>query len=161
MRCLDLGVYQSLAASGLLYAVQRNVWPGANIQERFYHAHVHYKEWCKVKAYDPCPHFVYSKLVPPNDYPAFTQQTAKAAATKHLMEWLFTVFDTPGFVTDDDETSLVWLLFNQWHIFEAVCRRNDRFLVDADLPELLSAVELAFKTHSALHSRTTARKQRR
>ena len=46
-------------------------------------------------------------------------------------------------------------------MFEAVCRRNDRVLVEADLPELLSAVELAFKTHSALHSRTTARRQLR
>jgi len=86
MHCLDLGVYQSLAASGLLFAVQKNVWPGANIQERFYHAHVHHKEWCKVKAYAPCPPFIHSKLCPANNYPGFTQQTAKAAATNHLME---------------------------------------------------------------------------
>jgi len=56
---------------------------------------------------------------------------------------------------------LVWLLFNQWHIFEAVCRRNDRFLVEADLPELVSAVELATNTHSLLHARTIARGQLR
>ena len=158
MHCLDLGVYQSLAASGLLFAVQRGVWEGANIQERFYRAHAQYSEWCKTHHYAPCPPFMYAKLCPSNEYPAFTQQLAKAAATKHLMEWLFTIFDAPGFISDDDdETYLVWLLFQQWHVFEAICKRSSRFLSEAVVPELVEATELALKTHSVLHARATAR----
>ena len=161
MHCLDLGVYQSLAASGLLFAVQRGVWEGTNLQERYYRAHVRYSEWCKAHHYAPCPPFVYTKLCLTNDYPAFTQQLAKAA-TKHLMEWLFTVFDAPGFISDeDDETYLVWLLFQQWHMFETICKRNSRFLSEDDIPEIVAATELALKSHSVLHTRALARRQLR
>ena len=158
MHTLDLGVYQSLFASGLLFAARQNVWAGANLQEMYSRAYMEYRAWCRGKRLAPCPHFVYSKMCTSGEFPTLTQQQAKGAQTKHLMLWLFTIFDAPGFVVDDD-TAVVWHLFKQWSVFELICTRNTRFMEPADIPSLCEAAENAMRAHRDLFLGAVATEQ--
>ena len=150
MHCLDLGVYQTICASGLKCLVRLGVWPGDNTEEQFHMSHVDYKAWCKQKGFSACPRFEPSKLLPRGEYPSFSQQSAKAAMTKHLVFWLYDVLCRPGVATE--ECDMVWLLFDQWVRFENICDRNGRFLADADIAPIAEAVESALQCHLHLNS---------
>ena len=96
MHCLDLGVYQLVAASCLVELVGEGVWHRTD-DAGYKAAHVDYKGWCGSHDLPPCPVFSKEKLVSAADqYPAFSQQQAKASMTKYLMLWLRAVLERPG-----------------------------------------------------------------
>ena len=151
MHCLDLGVYQSICASCLLELAREGAWAGGSIDECFYSAHADYKAWCRGRRLPPCPRFEHRKICPHNDYPAFTQQTAKAAMTKHLVHWMYSVLRRPG-ISQGGHGALRFALFDSWVRFEDICTRNNRFVADADIPNLDTAVGDALLYQSVLHS---------
>ena len=129
----------------------QGVWPGRDVADNFFLAHVDYKAWCKTKGHVVCPRFEYSKLCPRQDFPTFTQQTAKASMTKHLIEWLHSVLCRPG-VVNCPVGEMVFLLFDQWVLFESICNRNDRFLAAGDIGPLADAAENALVAQLHLHT---------
>ena len=91
MHCLDLGVYQSVAASCLTELVEEGVWTHVG-EDGFKVAHVAYKEWCVERGLPPAPRFEKARLFKKRtDFPKFTQQSAKASATRYIMKWLYQV----------------------------------------------------------------------
>ena len=56
MHCLDLGIYQSVAAS-CLFDLVAEVVCGETNDTGFALAPVDYKEWCRANGHLPCPRF--------------------------------------------------------------------------------------------------------
>ena len=150
MHTLDLGVYQILAAACLEELVKQGIWLGATVQDQYYLAHAEYKLWCRGQGIEPCPRFERSRLFPAGEFPAFTQQSAKAHQTKHLMGWLYSVLCRPGVSEGSDHQQLRFTMFDQWNAFEKICARNGRFVIPMDRPLIGECVENALLCHNAL-----------
>ncbi len=83
MHCLDLGVYESVAASCLVELIQQGVWGHHDDEDLFKLAHEDYKGWCRGKSLPPAPRFEKGRLWKSvMEFPRFTQQSAKASATR-------------------------------------------------------------------------------
>ena len=158
MHCLDLGVYQNLAAACLYELVVEGVWPGDEQEDAFNNAHLQYKEWCKAKGTPSCCRFEMSKIAPGKPlgttYPHFTQQTAKGAMTKHLIVWLADVLTTRVAVTR--HMQLRFVLFASLRKFEDACERNGRFLPVADREIVAVSMEQALVCLNELHAEDIA-----
>ena len=149
MHCLDLGIYQSVAASCLFDLVAEGVW-GATNETGFVLAHVDYKVWCRVNGHLPCPRFDKSKLLPRGkDFPEFTQQAAKASMTRYLMRWLRSVLDQPG-VSVGQHGVVRLAMMENFVIFEDVCERNTRWLSADDRESCAKSMECALICMNAL-----------
>ena len=142
MHCLDLGIYQGIAACCLNELSFEHVWPGDTLDDCFYAAHSEHKDWCKRKGLQPCPRFERRKLCPTGTFPTFTQQSAKAAMTKQLVLWLHEVLARPG-VSQGPHGQIRFVMFEQWAAFEAICARNGRFLATPDKQHIADSVENA------------------
>lgn len=152
MYILDLGIYQSVAASCLFELVMEGAWLAATVDDRFCLAHADYKAWCKEQNVAPCPRFHHKKLVPSQThFPMFTQQQAKASMTRYLMKWLHSVLARPG-ISDGPHGNMRCLMFDKFVGFEHVCDSHGRWLPPAARDEIASCVEAALLCMNALHA---------
>ena len=90
------------------------------------------------------------------EYLTFTQQSAKAAMTRHLIIWLHSVLRQHG-VSVGEHGGMRLALFDSWVQFESICERHGRFLPAADIVLLSTAVESALVCHNWLYSEALAR----
>ena len=130
MHVLDLGVYQIIIACCLVELVHEGEWAGATIQERFLAAHVQYKAWCKDRNLQPAPRFKYTSLKPDKGCPQLTQHQAKAAQTRHMIDWVWSALENKG-VPHRERDKWRYVVFRNWAQFEryvrsmvVICRRR-------------------------------------
>jgi len=119
---------------------------------------VDYKDWRKQAGHPPAPRFEKSKLAPGrNEFPKFSQQTAKASMTKHIMLWLRDVLRRPSSVSDLGLLGTTRLIMmTNFAGFEEVCDRNGRWLPEGDREELAACMERALVCMNALRSAAMA-----
>lgn len=154
MHCLDLGVYQNVAAACLTELAAEGVWPGDE-NGAYRHAHLQYKAWCRPRGLPPCPRFDKHRLAPGGTiFPHFTQQTAKASMTKHLILWLANVLEEQPAV--NRHAQLRFAMFAHFRMFEEACERNDRFLPVGDQDIVATSIEVALGCLNALHTESLA-----
>ena len=151
MHCLDLGVYQSVAASCLFELVEWGCWDGEAIQESFYLAHAEYKVWCCFVGVPPCVRFERQKLITgPFDFPCFTQKQAKASQTRYLMRWLATVCSKPA-VAYSEHGSMLRMMMTSFAMFEELCDKHGRWLPVPDRQLMAQHMENALVSMNAMH----------
>ena len=83
-------------------------------------------------------------------FPMFTQQSAKAAMTKHLMTWLQEVLSRPGH-SEGPHGHMRRLMFDRFAGFERTCEGHGRWLPPAVRAQLAEDVEVALVCMNALH----------
>lgn len=126
MHVLDLGVYQSVAASCLEEFVQEGMWASTG-SEGYLHAHVDYKAWCSARGFPPAPRFERSRLVKSTtEFPKFTQQSAKAAQIKHMIFWLHSV--SARIEPDGVHARTRHAMLDAFVSFENICEEHGRWL---------------------------------
>ena len=151
MHCLDLGVYQSVAASCLAELCAERVW-GVAVSEgdQYAVAHTAYKEWCVRHGQAACPRFEKDKLWKSQaDFPKFSQQTAKASATRYLIRWLRSVLDMPG-ISAGVHGSQRLAMMDSFVSFENVCEGSGRWLSPADQEAIAFHLEAALVNLNSL-----------
>ena len=148
MHVLDLGVYQIIVACCLMELAAENTWGGAETRDQLNHAHMEYKSWCRGQKLQPCPRFKKDSLQHGSDCPTLTQHQAKAAQTRHLVEWLSSVLDTVGGVSEHSR----WRreMFACWVRFEVICKGAGRYLQPAERDEIGDIAEKALVFQNAL-----------
>jgi hypothetical protein len=156
MHCLDLGVYQSVAASCLAELVEEGVWTHVG-EDGFKVAHIAYKEWCVEHGLPPAPRFEKGRLFKKRtDFPKFSQQSAKASATRYIMKWLYQVLqrmDHAGSTVHSKRRLEMMAAFDD---FEGTCERHGRFLPPAAVEKLAASMEKALVLMNGLASEASA-----
>ena len=145
MHCLDLGVYESVAATCLEELVQEKVWGDNKHEESYTIAHGEYKAWCSKHGLPPAPRFERSKLAKANEFPRFTQQSAKASATRYLVLWLAEVCGRPGMARDEHSARRLEMM-EAFVTFEDTCDKKGRWLSAEDSAILADSMQTAL-TH--------------
>ena len=147
---LDLGFFQSVNASLICEACHDfPIFPAETVQGRFDLAHYDYKSWCKRFETDPAPRFRAKKIMKNQlTYPEWTQQTAKAAQTRHMIKWWLDVLSRhpPATVYEGVRFRMVRNLVR----FIDICSRNGRTIAVEDREPLQSAMEKALCSYNWL-----------
>ena len=153
MHCLDLGVYQSVAGSCLTELVEEGVW-GSTDGDGYMLAHVEYKEWCRARGLPPAPRFEKSRLCrTAMDFPKFTQQSAKASATKHIMRWLRDVLHRVDHAGSTLHGKQRLAMMDAFAAFESICERHGRWIPADDVEAMGGFMETALLCLNALAGR--------
>ena len=154
MHNLDLGNYQTLVPCCIIELVSENVWEGDSAESKFLAAHADYSDWCRLEKIPPCPRWS-AAMRKANDCPMFTAYNAKAAMTRHLMRWLYTVLLRPNVSVSDIQ--LVRLrMFAQWNVFETICKESGRYFTAVQLARVQEAVEAALVAQNTLNANALA-----
>ena len=155
MRCwvgaahaLDLGIYQVTHASAIVELVAEDVWPGANVRDRFTAAHHDYAAWCRRAGCQPAPRFK-AEQFRSGDYVCLSQIMCKGVATKHMLFWLYEVTTRPA-VCATPHGALRAALFANFSMCEIVMFRNGRFLPAGELALLQQSAEAGLACYNAL-----------
>jgi len=160
MHCLDLGVYQQAAGTCLMELVTEGVWGDCG-DDGFLAAHVEYKVWCRQRGVEPCPRFDRTRICgKSNEFPQFSQQSAKAAQTRYLIRWLYDVLRKPG-VSIGRHGGIRLAMFSSFARFEDVCDDYGRFLPAPAREELAKSMESALLCMNALSSEALSAKEYR
>ena len=156
MHVLDLGVYQSIAASCLAELVEEGVWTHTG-EDGYKVAHIAYKEWCVLRGLPPAPRFEKGRLFKTRtDFPKFTQQSAKASATRYIMRWLHYVLQRVDHAGSSMHSKRRLEMMAAFVDFEDTCERYGRFLPRAAAESLASSMERALLLASVLAAEASA-----
>lgn len=156
MHCLDLGVYESVAGSCLVELVEEKVWGTVDEDDAYKLAHEEYKGWCRGRGLAPAPRFERARLQKgQTDFPKFSQQSAKAAATRHIVRWLRAVLDKPG-VSAGEHGAKRLAMMDAFVKFEDICDKNSRWLPGRDIEGMAEKMEEALLHMNALHAEAAA-----
>lgn len=140
MHCLDLGVYQSVAASCLCELVREGVW-GHIGDDGYKLAHIEYKGWCSARGLPPAPRFEKSRLVKSGmDFPKFTQQSAKASATRYILRWLRELLQRPG-LSESPHGRVRRAMMDAFVGFEDLCERHGRWVPPLVVAQMADCME--------------------
>ena len=151
MHCMDLGVYQSVAASCLLDLVDLRCWDAGTNSEAFNMAHSEYKAWCSFVGVPACPRFEKSKLVSGAlEFPAFTQKQAKASQTRYLIRWMAQMCSKPV-VASSQHGPMLCAMMTHFVLFEDTCDKHDRWIPGPDRVVLAEHMENALVCMNAMH----------
>ncbi len=151
MHVLDLGVLQ-VAVPSAMWELTDNcrVWAGASRQDRFDAAYAEYTAWCvRGKIQARVKRSKKASWKSPGEYPAITQQTAKAAALRSMMYWVSEVCDRV--INDDGEHGAMRAAVFLYLVkADGVCRSAGRFLTPMQREALRASTENALLAYNAL-----------
>jgi len=120
-----------------------------------YAAWTEYRAWCKECKLDTiAPRFEYDRIRKyRNDYPSFTQKSAKAAAVRGLQYWLAEVCTRHAIAHPTEENLNMAGLFLGLATFDQTCREATRFPTAEQSEKMADSVESALTFYNALAER--------